>query len=535
MKSLFLISSFLLGACTFAQAQFAGGTGTESDPWQITTLAQLNAIRDNQGTSSSQVFYKLMNNLVFTASDDLNGEKPGNLDPLPLIYGSFDGNGKTVTGVVIEQTADYTGFFSQMVYGGYVRNLGLINCNIKGTYRVGGIAGNCDGEITACFVTGTIAATGNNVGGIAGYFSGSINACYNAATVNASSSQYVGGIAGYASYGCINTCYNTGIVSGSKNVSAILGYGSYSTMINCFYLAGTASAGTGSAVLSETEMKAPGFLDSLNEPFFINYWKAGGSENNGFPIHAWQNNGTIDRRGETAANPFPITNLQELNKMRDYIQMYRYFKLMNDLNFGVTDLNAANPGNFDPIGNGSLNSGLPFHGEFDGNNKKITGLQTERIYYSGLFGNMKGIVKNLTLENASIKGTAYIGGIAGYFTGSIENCLFSGTVSGDREVGGLVGQAWWFDNIKNCTNKGAVTGSNSVGGIAGTALHSNTNPSSMIEACANEGNINGITTDNGNTIGGLVGFLQSAIMRDCRGWYCCERHFRRFRPHRLNR
>jgi len=552
-------------------AQFAGGTGTESDPWQITTLAQLNAIRNNQGG-----YYKLMNNLVFTPSDDFNGVNEGNFDPIPYFssFRSFDGNGKTITGLVISQTGNYVGLFSSMGDSCNIRNLGLVNCNITGSYYVGGIIGkfgghgkiaNCfvsgtitatataiannlggiiggnDGssEITSCFVSGTVIATGGNlksVGGIAGAFSGSINVCCNAATVSSPSSS-VGGIVGNAN-ACLNTCYNIGAISGSSSTGAVIGSGSKSMAVNCFYLSGTAAAGCGytdanyslsTVSLSAAEMKAAAFVTSLNSPYFTNFWKAGGSDNNGYPVPVWLNGGTVDHRGETADNPILITNLQDLNKIRNYIQFPRFFKL-------TTDLNLSSAGNFEPIGNGSSNYGYPVAGEFDGNNHKITGLTVSRSYYAGLFGCMSGNIKNLTVENTTVSGGWSIGGIAGSLNGNIVNCSFLGTVSGTGyniggmlgelygsiinctssatvttttgfNVGGLVGSIQYGYVTRKCTNKGAVTGRSTVGGIAGTMMFG------IVDTCVNTGAINGV--DGGSSISGLFGSLLYASMTDC--------------------
>ena len=522
------LKSIMFAAVLFAAsqgksfAQFSGGTGTQDDPWQITTLAQLNDMRNHQGYNPSGtvtfVYYKLMNDLVFTASDDLNGDKDGNIDPIPFNYTSFDGNGKTITGAVITQTGNYTGLFSQIYNGSYVRNLGMVNCTITGTSYVGGIAGSSSGEITACFVSGTITATGSGsyVGGITG--SGSAKACYNAATVNAPNSTAIGGITGGINGGCVSDCYNTGVVTGKGSVGAIVGnftgYGG-NAIYNSYYLAGTCALGCGysgtskydiSAVSkTDAEMKSAAFLTSLNEPFLISYWKAGGADNNGYPVLAWQNGGTIDRRGETADNPLLIANLQDLNKMHNYIQFSRYFKLTADV-----DLSAA--GNFEPIGNGSLNNGLPFVGELDGDNHKITGLNTSRYYNAGLFGSMIGTIKNLTLESATVSGGWYVGGFSGDLSGSIINCSFSGTVTATGQyVGGLIGKMDKCTLFQNCTNSGAVTGNSSVGGLVGYASNSSIGPAGepvgVMDNCVNTGSINGI--NGGSGIAGIAAGLQS--------------------------
>ncbi|MDR1594860.1 MAG: hypothetical protein LBS43_10340, partial [Prevotellaceae bacterium] len=515
IKNVFGFLIAMTAVCLTAHAQFAGGTGTEDDPWQITTLAQLDSVRNHTGNSNAPVFYKLMNDLTFSASDDLNAEAPGNFEPVRYFsYSSFDGNGKTISGLVIEKTGSgsYTGLFEEIYSDCYVRNLGLVNCSITSSYsNVGGIAGISVGEITACFVSGTITATGAYAGGIVGHNSGgSINACYNAATVS-NPNGGAGGIARSVTNGSIHSCYNIGNVSGKSgsNVGAIVGYVSSSVVTNCYYLTG--SGGGNGTQLSETEMKAAAFIDTLNAPFLISYWKAGNSDNNGFPVHVWWNGGTIDYKGETADNPFLITSIPDLNKMRNYIRLKRFWRLENDLDFGNDDYNGEATGNFDPIGGEGFSAA--FAGDVEGNNKKITGLKIEQTRtYVGLFGYFIGSIRNLSIENADIKSSLYyVGGFAGSLTGTVENCSFDGTVvSGSMYVGGIAGEIVANNFIRNCTNKGTITGRSDVSGIAGR-ISSSYGIESHVENCVNEGNI--IGTSGGSNISGLTGGTHTS---DCR-------------------
>lgn len=95
-----------------------------------------------------------------------------------------------------------------------------------------------------------------------------------------------------------------------------------------------------------------------------------------------------------------------------------YFKLANNIS-GV--------GNITPIG---VNT-HPFKGNFDGNNKAISGLNINKSgNYIGLFGCVSGaIIKNLTV-NGSVKGSQYVGGVVGYALNStIENVTNNASVS----------------------------------------------------------------------------------------------------------
>ena len=64
---------FTLGsAATQAQngSEFAGGNGTEANPWQIATKKQLTAFSDNYGGEAGKgKYFILTKNLEFTAED----------------------------------------------------------------------------------------------------------------------------------------------------------------------------------------------------------------------------------------------------------------------------------------------------------------------------------------------------------------------------------------------------------------------------------------------------------------------------------
>jgi hypothetical protein len=136
-----------------------------------------------------------------------------------------------------------------------------------------------------------------------------------------------------------------------------------------------------------------------------------------------------------------------------------------------------------------------FAGTFDGNGHKIT-----HFTNGGLFGVNHGSIKNLGLENFTVSGSAFVGGLVGYNGYSISNCYSTGTVSGGSNssyVGGLVGWNGDNGNISNCYSTGAVSGSDSVGGLVGYNGCSNSN----ISNCYSTGTVSGSAF-----VGGLVGY-----------------------------
>ena len=133
-------------------------------------------------------------NCTLAADIDLTGTE---WTPIPNFAGTFDGNGKTITGLTINQSAmDNVGLFASIDDVGTVKNLKLDKVNVTANSNVGAIAGENRGTIENCSVSGSVTGSSNNsyVGGIAGFHrKGSITDCHSSATVEGK--VYVGGIA----------------------------------------------------------------------------------------------------------------------------------------------------------------------------------------------------------------------------------------------------------------------------------------------------------------------------------------------------
>lgn len=131
-----------------------------------------------------------------------------------------------------------------------------------------------------------------------------------------------------------------------------------------------------------------------------------------------------------------------------------------------------------------------FNGTFDGNGKVISGMNISGTECVGLFGRTgsKAVIKNVTLDNATISGNHYVGGIVGWAYGRVENCIVrNSTISatpnmtadgydnGDK-VGGIVGYGYYavgepciFRAIGNTVENTTISGYRDLGGIAGMA------------------------------------------------------------------
>lgn len=221
---------------------FAGGSGTEKDPYLVSTMQQLRAVAAvvNDGSEDfSGKYIELANDV----SVQLGGSwKPIGNGNHPF-KGTFDGAGHKVTDIGLRDTSSSATFYG--LFGkseGAIKNL-EVSGTITGHSVVGGIVGDNGGRIENCVNNVTVTGSGFYIGGIAGYTpSGTIKNCYNTGSVTGK--ERVGGITGNLFVNNkIENCYNRGQISGNTDVGAIAGEGSHYNVQSCYYLKGTASGG----------------------------------------------------------------------------------------------------------------------------------------------------------------------------------------------------------------------------------------------------------------------------------------------------
>lgn len=165
-------------------------------------------------------------NITLTGDINLTGEWTpiGNYEQ--KYTGTFDGNGKTITGLTFnQQETNNVGLIGRLGENGIVRDVKLDKVNIKANNNVGGIVGgNNGGSIIGCSVSGDISGV-LQVGGVVGYLgigNNVVTACYHEGSVSGSVS--VGGVAGDSDYGSLTACYHVGNVSGSQKVGGVTGF-----------------------------------------------------------------------------------------------------------------------------------------------------------------------------------------------------------------------------------------------------------------------------------------------------------------------
>lgn len=324
MKTKKILSLFLALIMTLSLlpvgAWAAGGTlegaGTADSPYMIADAADLEEFRELTNVPATKsICGKLTSDIDLKKAE----WKPISNVSLPGdgFAGTFDGDGHTIMGLSIpDSAASYQGLFGT-VNGGTIKNLKVTGAVSSTGNYIGGIVGRTQGTVTIqnCSYAGSVngtytggivgrvnsgkviikncanlsAVTGTYVGGILGYVtsaSNEIENCYNTGTISGSNCS--GGIAGQvANTTSIKNCYNIGTISGvATNKSGISGFNNQSTS-NCFYAdtktetpgGSTPTATNGISVIDKST-----FLTVLGTAFVADT----GNTNNGYPILVWQ-------------------------------------------------------------------------------------------------------------------------------------------------------------------------------------------------------------------------------------------------------
>ncbi|QJD81944.1 GLUG motif-containing protein [Cohnella herbarum] len=209
---------------------FDGGTGTLSDPYLVSTPAQLDAIRNNLSKS-----FKLTADIDLSEYGSGAGWVPiGTLGVGLMFKGNIDGDGHSITNLKINRpTANYVGLFG-VLSGGSIKNLRLIGPNITAQNYAGPLAGRVWGiyEGQQSVISNSSSSGGSLTG--AGWLGGlvgdslrnAIDNCYSSTAVTGTNSV-IGGLVGVIGQGTIDKSYATGNVkAGGIAVGGLVGFNS---------------------------------------------------------------------------------------------------------------------------------------------------------------------------------------------------------------------------------------------------------------------------------------------------------------------
>jgi hypothetical protein len=383
------------------------------------------------------------------------------------------------------------------------------SCALDAQDWVGGLVGINDGVITASY--SSVGINGRNeVGGLVGYNSdnGEIVNCY--AKGDVAGQWQVGGLVGNnatggghgggLSSGTIRNCYSVTFVSGDQNVGGLIGYFGKDGVSGSFWDIEASGQTTSDGGMGKTtlEMQDPNTFIDAGWDFVGAPGNPGDTwavpEGGGYPVLWWQVSPPPELpafSGGTGEpdNPYLVSTADELNSIGHNPRlMTAHFKLINNI-----DLTGVN---FYIISS----QFYPFRGTFDGNDHTISNFSytSPEATGVGLFGYVSGgRIKDLGLIGPNVhveKGDSH-GCLVGLLAeGIVTHCYVeSGSITGQDELGGLVGENGSGGAIMNCYFTGSAAGRENVGGLVGQNGGS-------VTASYSYANVEGQ-----NAVGGLVG------------------------------
>ncbi|MEX2437332.1 MAG: T9SS type A sorting domain-containing protein [Candidatus Paceibacterota bacterium] len=256
MKQLALLLLITTIATSIAQAQpFAGGEGTEEDPYQIETVKQLQEILNHTDKHFVQVA-----DIDASETEDWNDGK--GFEPIGwTMYcrvshsyisdpftGSYDGNGYSIKDLHINLPEEEAVALFGYAVNAEFNNVALLNITVTGNSMTGGLVGwNERGEIISTRATGVVSGSGD-VGGLVGNNGGGFTSgrgkIYDSyAVVSVSGRGRVGGLVG-SSGGDIVHSFSAGDVTGGGNVGGLVGWNAYAASVLNSYSTGPVTGGT---------------------------------------------------------------------------------------------------------------------------------------------------------------------------------------------------------------------------------------------------------------------------------------------------
>ena len=528
-------------------SEFAGGTGEENDPYQISTAAQLAYLA--QKVNAGEAYrYKY---IVLTADIDL-----ANKEWTPIgIYrnsfqGNFDGRNHTVTRMRISNSSmDYGGLFGECRrhnINSAIKNITVKNSDINGKRFVGAIVGRAEGiNIENCRSIANTINSEKNVGGICGYFGGNpggkVSQCYNSSKVTGDDSA--GGIAGIGDRCTAENCLNTGEIKVTTRQDESTGGGifgffndsiasaSITACVNLGKVSGGASFG---GIVGRTDSKSTGHISNCyyNMDAITGGFDAGtaltagqlcGALPEGLDSTIWKE-GSVDtitakatqgRFGTATGTYINLQSVAAIEKVTtDSAEVYNFATTGNDAEWDTYTL-ITTAEEFAAIGQDTTKwsanyvlgndidvSGVqlssigdpetPYTGKFSGDGHTIghVNMAGDCLGLFGGIGNINGQIAEsgkvmLLAANGVIASNNEAGGICGYLrNGEIYGCSFIGTVKGGT-AGGICSQSGVYNKISQCFFAGDVQGEHYAAGICGYS------PLKVIDHCISIGNVKG--------------------------------------------
>ena len=542
----------LVPICTLNPDIF-DGSGTASDPYLIkdtTDVKSLSSFIKETDYDYDGAHFLVVNDIDFTGvALPVIGAAPHQFSA------DFNGNGKTFTGITVDESADKTstslGLFGLVGVNGTVHDLTIDKSSIKGYTNVAPFVSGLYGKVYNLTNHATVYAQSNAAGGIvAQAFRGaSISKCVNTADI-AGKVNYVGGILGYALANAdvaVDSCSNSGLITAAAYLGGIGGATSatYTRCANTGDLLATGKFGggivgyayapsstlycsnTGTIATIEAAGGIAGYVVAhTNAARFV----ADSCTNTGSIVSAdyksktsWYYGG-IAGRVNAGATVSRCTNTADIVAEDGYRGYYFGGIVGNGAGSSAASDTIADCWNTGAM-KGAYNNAAGIAGGLSGdthafilrcwNTGDVTTLDATTGNAGGIMGN--GGCQFYDCWNAgSITANAtHVGGIAGYLTGHtyyMERCAnygpiqSVGTKSGYvAQVGGLVGMGRPL--MADCYNFGPVTAWDRVGGLVG--FPGNSAAASYAQSTERSYNAGLLTATQGTNVGNANSYNSS--------------------------
>jgi PGF-pre-PGF domain-containing protein/PGF-CTERM protein len=249
------------------------GSGTEQEPYNISTARELAAISQNSGAN-----YTLVGDVDASETDQwqpakwqFNSFRQSDATGFLPVYlsGSLDGNGHTITNITIFTDGDaapgsYVGLFDSLA-NGQLSNLSVENATATESTgsNTGLLVASVTGESTIknVRVTGTASSDNRVLGGVVGYNGGEIH--NTSANVSlGGEATYIGGLVGDLNQGTVNTSFAVGSIDGTGTLGGLVGRYTSGTVKDSYWDSSTttqstsAGGGTGLTTANMTGLNA---------------------------------------------------------------------------------------------------------------------------------------------------------------------------------------------------------------------------------------------------------------------------------------
>ena len=391
--------------------------------------------------------------------------------------GKIDGNIKYIKNLTIDKTGnDNVGIFGYVTDTASFVGLNLENVTVKGKDYVGGLIGYATESATKVneVVGKNLNISGSSyIGGIIGLNGTVSNVIIKSG--NVSGHDYIRGVIGHSGNVTNAIVENIGITYSASNPdTGPIGYNYNSSYYsNKVTLNGNAKTdGLSENATSNINMYEYAGLDT---------WIGGDNNSTGYYFDYENDNSnnivlksvkknpiTFTLAGEgTKENPYLIRNMKEwkmvagMPKKQNKNNENAYYKIANDI-----DLSS---GQFYMIGSANDNY---FTGKVDGNLSKLYNLNMDIAPADnvGIFGyTSEAEFVGINLENITVKGKDYVGGLIGHATESTtkvnEVVGKNLNISGSSYIGGIIGLNGTVSNV--IIKSGNVSGHDYIRGVIG--------------------------------------------------------------------